>query len=215
MIKKVIRIIIHPLFVYLIIAFLQCIPYVTNNTKLILNEMPNAGENFRIIGSDAVYYYSGRGKYGYPDIDCYYRYGNPAFDVDYKNGGIKTIEKSIADEIPLLGSMCDNAQKIIEAKNQKSTLNHYFSINHVLFYFSDISHVCFYALLACCTIFHFRTRKHNYWLAFFACFLGGAFLEMIQYFFVVGRSASWEDQGLNSLGAIIGMFLFWILDRKR
>ena len=150
--------------------------------------MPNAGDNFRIIGSDAVYYYSGNGKYGYPNIECYYRYGNPAFDVDYEKGGIKTIEKSIADRIPLLGGMCDNAQKIIEAKHQKSPLNHYFSINYLLLNFSNISHVFFYVLLACSTIFHFRTTKQSYWIAFVACFLGGAMLELIQYFLLL------EDQ---------------------
>jgi len=215
MTKRIFKILIHPLFLYSIIAFLQCIPHTTDGTKVILYEMPNVGDNFRIIDSEAVYYYSGKGKYGYPNIECYYSYGNPAFDVDYEKGGIKTIDKSIADQIPLLGSMCNNAQKITEVKNQKSSLNRYFSINYLLFNFSNFSHVFFYVLLACSTIFHFRTSAYKYWFGFIACFFGGALLEFIQYFFVFGRSASWEDQGLNSLGAIIGMFLFWILDRNR
>ncbi len=49
MIKKAIRMIIHPLLVYIVIVFLQCIPYVTNNSKLVLNEMPNVADNFQII----------------------------------------------------------------------------------------------------------------------------------------------------------------------
>jgi VanZ like family len=209
------RLLIHPLFIYAIIAFLECIPYTVNNPKIVLHEMPKVGDNFRVIHTDAVYYYSGKGKYGYPNIDCYYSYGNPAYDVDYKKGGIKTIEKSIADRIPLLGSMCDKTQKVVNDQTQKSLLNRYFSVNYLLFNFSNISHVLFYVLLACCTIFHFRTSKYNYWFGFLGCFLGGAFLEFIQFSFVFGRTASWGDQALNTLGAIVGILLFWILNRLK
>ncbi len=213
--SKFIAIIIPPVFIYFIIAFLECIPYNSNSKRVVLHEMHKVGDSFREENNEAVYYYSGKGKYGYPNIECFYSFGNPTFDLDYKKGGIKTIKKSIAEGIPLLGSMCEKDQMKVEVQNPKSQLNQYLTINYLLFNFSNISHILFYILFACSTIFHFRTKKHKYWLTFFACFLGGAFLEWIQYYFVVGRSASWEDQGLNSLGSVIGIILFWIFDRNR
>lgn len=213
--SKFIAIIIHPLFIYLIIAFLECIPYHSNSKRVVLYEMPEVGDNFREENSEAVYYYSGKGKYGYPNIECFYSFGNPTFDLDYKKGGIKTIEKSIAERIPLLGSMCEKDQMKVDVQEPKSPLNQYLTINYWLFNFSNISHILFYILFACCTIFHFRTSSYKYWFGFIACFFGGALLEFIQYFFVFGRSASWEDQALNTLGAIGGIFLYVILGRTK
>jgi VanZ family protein len=213
--KKFIAIIIHPLFIYFVIAFLECIPYNADSKRVVLHEMPEVGDNFREEGGEAVFYYSGKGKFGYPNIECYYSYGNPTFDVDYKKGGVKTIEKSIAEQIPLLGSMCEQEQMKVEVETPKSPLNQYLTINYVLFTFSNISHVLFYILLACSTIFHFRTSEYKYWFGFAACFLGGALLELIQHLFVYGRSASWEDQALNTIGATVGILLYAILGRTK
>lgn len=213
--SKLIAIIIHPIFIYFIIAFLECIPYHSNSKSVVLLEMPKVGDNFRAENNEAVYYYSGKGKYGYPSIECFYSFGNPTFDLDYKKGGIKTIEKSIAERIPLLGSMCDKDQMKIDVQEPKSPLNQYLTLNYLLFNFSNISHILFYILLAFCTIFHFRTSDYKYWLGFIACFLGGALLEFIQYFFVFGRSASWEDQALNTIGAIVGILLYSLLGRTK
>lgn len=213
--SKFIAIIIHPLFIYFIIAFLECIPYHSNSKSVVLHEMPKVGDNFREENNEAVYYYSGKGKYGYPNIECFYSFGNPTFDVDYKNGGIKTIEKSVAERIPLLGSMCEKDQMKVDVQKPKSPLNQYLTINYLLFNFSNISHILFYILFACCTIFHFRTSAYKYWFGFIACFFGGALLEFIQYFFVFGRSASWEDQALNTIGAIVGILLYLVFSRSK
>jgi VanZ family protein len=175
--------------------------------------MPKVGDNFGVIDSDAVYYYSGTGKYAYPTLECYFSYGNPTFDVDYKKGGIKTIEKSIADRIPLLGNMCEEGQKQVQKRNLTDSFDKYLSKNYLLSNFSNISHVFFYILLACCIIFYFWTNNYNYWIGFLSCFIGGLFLELIQYLFIASRTASWQDQLLNTIGAIIGIIIYWTLDR--
>jgi hypothetical protein len=212
---NILKLLIHPLFIFAIIAMLECIPVKTNSTEEILYEMPAKGDNFRVKGNEAVYFYSGKGKYSYPDIECFYSYGNPTFDVHYKDGGIKTIEKSIADQIPHLGSMCEREKKIIHDEQQKSSLNQYLSVNYLFFNFSEIAHILAYMLLAFFTIFHFRLLKHNYLLSFISCFVGGAFLEIIQYCFITGRSASWDDQALNTYGILGGAIFFRIFGRSK
>lgn len=212
--KKILQLLIHPLFIYAVIFSLECMPYKSNAPKIVLHEMPKVGDNFGVIDSDAVYYYSGKGKYAYPDLECYYSFGNPTFDVDYKHGGIKTIEKSIADRIPLLGNMCNKKQKAVEKKSAPTIWQKLTSRNYLLTNFSNISHVFFFFLLTFATLYHYRNRRHKYWFAFLSSFIGGALLEGIQYAFVYSRTASWSDQALNTLGAIMALFLFWIMDRR-
>ncbi len=211
--KKTLRILIHPLFIYTIIALLECISFNPNAKKEVLYELPYVGDNFGILNSQAVYYYSGKGKYEYTSPECYFSYGNPTFDKSYKEGGIKTIDQSIADQIPLLGSMCDENTEIKEKNNSTIFLKRYFSRNYLLNNFSSISHVLFYILLSMSIIFHFNMQKYKYGYAFLGCFLGGAILELIQKYYIFGRTASVEDQVLNSIGAILGILLFHALDR--
>lgn len=209
MTKIIKKVVFHPVFIYLLIAALESIPYKPNSEKIILNEMPKIGENFGIINDQSIYYYSGKGKYSYPSVDCYFGNGNPSFDTPYKDGGIKTISKSIADQIPLLGSMCGAEKVKVVANKNNSVLKKYSSTNYLLDHFSNISHVLSYLILSFSILFYFKSRKSKYWIAFWACFLGGGLLEGVQYFFIVGRNASYEDQILNCLGAIIGIVMFW------
>jgi hypothetical protein len=213
--NRIFRFLIHPLFIYIIIASLEIIPFKANSKEVILFEMPKVGDNFRVSGSEAVYYYTSKGKYSYPSLDCYFSYGNPTFDIDYQDGGVKTIDKAIANKIPLLGSMCESEKKTVGEEKQKSFFTQYFSINFLLLKFSEIAHVLFYMLFAFFTVFHFRALKHNYSIGFLVCFLGGAFLECIQFYFVVGRTASWEDQALNTIGVLVGMLLFKVLGKTK
>lgn len=213
--NRIFRFLIHPLFIYAIIAFLEIIPFRANSKEVILFEMPKVGDNFRVSGSETVYYYSSKGKYSYPSLDCYFSYGNPTFDIDYQDGGVKTIDKVIANKIPLLGSMCESEKKTVREEKQKSFFTQYFSINFLLLKFSEIAHVLFYMLFAFFTVFHFRALKHTYSIVFLVCFLSGAFLEFIQFYFVPGRYASWEDQALNTIGLVAGMLFFRVFGRTK
>jgi hypothetical protein len=213
--NRIFRFLIHPLFIYAIIAFLEIIPFRANSKEVILFEMPKVGDNFRVSGSETVYYYSSKGKYSYPSLDCYFSYGNPTFDIDYQDGGVKTIDKVIANKIPLLGSMCESEKKTVREEKQKSFFTQYFSINFLLLKFSEIAHVLFYMLFAFFTVFHFRALKHTYSIVFLVCFLGGAFLEFIQFYFVPGRYASWEDQALNTIGLLAGMLFFRVFGQTK
>ncbi len=212
--KKIIRILIHPLFIYLIISLLECKPYISHINKTIYNEMPKVGDNFSTLNEQMVYYYNGKGKYLYSSSECYFELGNPSWSTSYKEGGIKTISVAIANKIPLLGDMC-NQSKNVPKKEKPKSLDRFFSFNYLIDNFSNVSHVLFYVLLAFSTIFEFYTKRNKYWFALLVCFIGGGLLEIIQQYFIVGRTASLEDQMLNMIGAIIGIILFYILDRLK
>jgi VanZ family protein len=214
MLQKVFKIIIHPIFIYAIIAFLECIPFYPNAPKVVLHEMPKAGDNFGIPNSEAVFYYSGKGKYAYTSGDCYFSHGNPTFDISYKEGGIKTIDKVIADKIPFLGSMCDDEKKVT-VKNNSFEKGYFFSTNFLLYYFSGVSHIICYFVLALSCLYYLRSRKNKYLVTFLAIFIGGAVLEFVQEIFIMGRNASIEDQVSNCFGAVLGMLLFWMLLKTR
>jgi hypothetical protein len=208
MVQKVFNILIHPIFLYVIIASLECIPYYSDLDKVVLHEMPKVGDNFKVLNNGMVYYYSGKGKYTYSTGDCYFKLGNPSWATNYKDGGIKTIDKSIANTIPLLGDMCDEEKKA-PVKNNPNTVENYFSINYLLDYFSGISHILSYLVLSISLLYHLRSRKNKYWVTFIAIFIGGGLLELVQEFFIEGRHASIEDQNSNCLGALIAILLFW------
>jgi len=215
MARKIIRIIIHPFFIFFVITILECIPYYGNDKKAVLDEMPKVGDNFSVSNEEAVFYFNGKGKFAYTSIDCFISCGNPPFNLSYKKGGIKTIKKDIADRIPYLGNMCTgNNPKAIENKTNSPAM-YYLSTNYLLTHFSDISHVLVYFLLVFSTIFHWYYLKNKYYFAFFCCFMGGAFLELIQHCFIVGRNASWEDLIFNSTGIFIGIAIYWLLDRSK
>jgi hypothetical protein len=206
------KLVFQPLFIYTIIAMLECISYNVDK-PVVLNEMPKIGDNFGTIGSPTVYYFSGKGKYTYPSAECFLSYGNPPFSTNYKEGGIKKINKEIADRIPLLGTMCGIKKTNIKKSKTTPSIKRFFSTNYLLDNFSNISHVLSYLILALSIAFHFKSHKNKYWLAFILCFIGGASLEFVQKYFIVGRTASFEDQFLNCVGAVLGISLFWILKK--
>lgn len=196
----------HPVFVYLIIIMLECIPYV-KHTK-IFNEIPEAGVNFRPADSPTVYYYSGKGKYAYVSADCYFSFGNPPFETSPEAGGIKTLNKEIADAIPLLGEMCGGQKIENAAMKTVSPYKKFLSTNYLLDEYSNISHVISYMLLSLSLLFYFRPRKNLFVVVFAICFTGGAILEFVQKYFIEGRTASFEDQFLNCVGATLGILIF-------
>lgn len=210
--KRFLKLITHPLFVFAVITALECIPYTADKT--VLHKLPNPGDNFRTIENPSVYFYNGVGKYVYPSQECFFKLGNPPFETNPQDGGVKYLDSKIAASIPLLGNMC--AQKetdigFVIAKEVKQ--NKYLSTNYLLDNFSDISHITFYTLWSLSLMFYFKTKKRNSLLTFAVCFTGGAVLEFVQLFFIEGRNASFADQGLNCLGAVIGILLFWIIQK--
>jgi len=218
MLHKTIKFIIHPIFVYAVIACLECIPYGSSLDKKIYHEMPKVGDNFGTVESEAIFYYSGKGKYAYPNPECFLGSGNPPANTRYEDGGVKIITQEIADQIPMLGSMCDDQKQQTEPviPNERNTfINQATSTNYLLDHFSNVSHFMTYFIFSLSILFHRRKYKSNYWLVFGICFLGGALLEGVQHFFIPGRKAQLDDQLLNSVGALLGMLFFLVLKRTK
>lgn len=210
--RQFLKVIIHPLFVYLIIAILECIPYTSN--QLVLHEMPKAGDNFKTLENSAVFYYNGIGKYSYSSPECFFKFGNPPFQTDPKDGGIKLIDAKIVDRIPFLGDLCDEKKpRSVYSRAKSPFYQKYLSTNYLLDNFSELSHLFFYTLWSLSLMFYLNTHKRKSILTFVICFTGGALLEFVQLYFIEGRNASYEDQVLNCLGAFIGIILYWIYKR--
>ncbi|MBS1535641.1 MAG: VanZ family protein [Bacteroidetes bacterium] len=178
--------------------------------------MPHTGDNFRSFDNPTVYYYNGKGKFSYSSQECFFKFGNPPFETNPEDGGVKYIEKRIVDAIPYLGDMCGK-QKSAPVYNRIKVpaYKKYLSTNYLLDNFSDISHFTFYTLWALSLMFYLRENKNKSYLTFAICFLGGAMLEFVQLFFIEGRNASFEDEELNCLGAVVGIVLFWILQKMK
>lgn len=207
MIKKLLFIFIHPVFILLVITGLECIPYASDLGKTVVHELPKVGDNFQVAGDLAVYYFNGKGKYSYGSAACYFSYGNPSWYTKYEDGGIKTIDAQTAQKIPFLGNMCDKTTHISLKKSIPSRVN-YLSTNYLLENFSDLSHVLCYVLLSLSLLYHYRMHPKKNGIAFAVCFVAGGALEFVQKFFIVGRNASIEDQVRNTLGALIGLALY-------
>jgi VanZ family protein len=210
MLQKVFYILIHPLLIYAVIAALECIPHESHLGEKVYHEMPKVGDNFQIVGDLEVYYFNGKGKYSYTTPDCYFGFGNPSWGARYEDGGIKTIDAYIANQIPFLGKMCGEKTKVDFVKST-ATKEKIYSTSFLLDYFSGVSHIISYFILSLSILYNLRLRKDKYWITFIAIFIGGGILEFVQELFIIGRSASIEDQVSNCLGAIVGMMLFWIL----
>ncbi|WP_309642449.1 VanZ family protein [Flavobacterium sp.] len=212
MVRKIVKILIHPIFIYAVIASLECIPYESDLGKKVYHEMPKIGDNFKKKGDLGVYYYTGKGKYSYATPDCYFSFGNPSWGAKYEDGGIKTVDAEIANQIPLLGTMCDEKSKVIFVKSI-ATKEKIYSTNFLLNYFSGVSHLLSYLVFSLSILYHLRSQKNKYWVAFVTVFIAGGLLEFVQEFFIEGRNASFEDQNSNCLGAIIGIIVFWTLSK--
>lgn len=210
--NKIKNFLIHPLFIYAIIACLECIPHESDLGKKVYHEMPKVGDNIQIKGDFDVFYYDGKGRYSYSSPDCYFGYGNPSWGAKYEDGGIKTIDADIAAKIPVLGKMCGDK---IDIKFSKSiqTKEKVYSPNFLLDYFSEVSHFISYMVLSLSMLYHFRSRRNKYVVAFVSIFIGGLVLEGIQELFIPGRSASFDDVYMNSLGTLAGIILEWSLTR--
>lgn len=215
MLHKTIKILIHPVFIYVIIALLECIPYRSELGKKVYHELPKVGDNFKSKTEDPIYYYNGQGKYIYSSADCYFKLGNPSWATSYKEGGIKTIDDDIAQSIPMLGDMCDDGKKTPVKNNPPQTVNKFFSVYYLLDNFSGISHLMSYLILTFSILFHKRRTVSKYWFAFIASFLGGALLELIQECFIEGRHASTDDLLVNNIGSLVAVILFWVLSKTR
>ncbi len=176
--------------------------------------MPKVGDNFQIPGDLEVYYYNGKGKFSYTTPDCYFGFGNPSWGAKYEDGGIKTVDAKIAGQIPLLGNMCDEKIKVNFVKSI-ATKEKIYSTNFLLDYFSGISHILSYLVLALSCLYHLRSQKNKYWVTFVAIFIGGGLLEFVQEFFIEGRHASFEDQNSNCLGALIAMLIYWLFSQTK
>ena len=207
MLNKFKLVVIHPLLILGVIAYLECIPYESDLGKKVYHEMPKVGDNFQIAGDLAVYYYNGKGKYSYGTADCYFSFGNPAWSAKYEDGGIKTVDAQIANQIPLLGNMC-NSTTHINFKKSISAQKINFSTNVLLENFSNISHVACFFLFTLSLLYYFRFQPKKYWIAFTLSFMAGGLLEFVQKFFVVGRSASIDDQLRNTLGTLLALGLY-------
>lgn len=212
LLSKIKNLICHPIFVYSIIVVLSCLK--RDDTVDILYEMPKVGDNFRTAEDATVYYFSGIGKYNYTTPDCYFGYGNPPFEVHYSKGGVKVIDNSFADKIPLLGNMCNGAKISTVPKTIVIPTEMYFSQNYLLANFSELAHFGCYLLLAISLLFYLPETSKKYWLTFGLCFFGGAILELVQKFFIYGRQASFEDLAMNSAGALLGMLIYWLWIKK-
>ncbi|MCZ8198731.1 MAG: VanZ family protein [Flavobacterium sp.] len=205
------KLLFHPILIYTVIFFLECIPI---KAPVLVNEFPKEGDNFKSPDSFAVYHYTNNGKYSYTSPECYFRFGNPPFSATYEQGGIKTISTKIANKIPLMGSMC--GEKVV-AKIEKRDISFdkkYLNTNYLLDNFSVFSHIFFYMLLAFSILLLYKNDTKNYLYAFVACFVGGGLLELVQHYFIEGRTATFEDLAMNTLGSIIAIVTFWILIRN-
>ena len=194
----------------MIIFLLECIP---TESYAVYNTMPKVGDNFRTMKSEEVFYLSKEGKYNYTSQECYFSHGNPPFSAGYSEGGIMVVTQEISDKIPFLGSMCTEQKPFVIKSEKRSFMDKYATTSFFLGHFSGISHILVYFVLAFFTLYHFSIKKHKYVLTFIVCFLGGGLLEIVQHFFVVGRSGNSEDQLLNTIGILLGMFLFWIVKK--
>ncbi len=210
--RKLVFLVIHPVFIYCIIAILECIPYESHLGKKVYHEMPKVGDNFQQEGDLEVYYYTGKGKYSYTTPECYFSFGNPSWGAKYEDGGIKTVDIKIAQSIPLLGNMCED-KKEVNFEKSYPTKETIYSTNFLMDYFSGVSHFLTYLVFSFSILFHFRLRKFKYWATFIIVFISGGVLEFVQEFFIEGRHASIEDQNSNCLGAIVAIVLFISLSR--
>lgn len=212
--KRFLKVIIHPLFVYIFIAILECLPYTSN--RLVLHEMPKAGDNFKSPDNSAVFYYNGVGKYSYASPECFFKLGNPPFQTSPNDGGIKLIDAQIVKKIPFLGDLCDEKKaQSVYSRAQSPSYQKYLSTNYLLDNFSDLSHIVFYTLWSLSLMFYFKANRRKSFWTFAICFTGGAVLEFVQLFFIQGRNASYQDQLLNCLGAIVGIILFLVVKKSR
>lgn len=204
---KTIKLFTHPIFIYLIITVLCCLPKGTE----VLNEMPIAGDNFKSNTSQTVYYFNGKGKFDYQSPDCFFKLGNPPFETNWQEGGIKTINESIVNQIPLMGNMCDSSQTqaiVISIKKVETPWYFYISKDYLLSKFSEVAHFISYLILSISLINHFKKSTNKYLIAISICLVGGIILEFVQHFFIPGREASNEDVVLNMLGCLLGVVFY-------
>ncbi|MEY5047234.1 MAG: VanZ like family [Bacteroidota bacterium] len=209
---KAIKIFTHPIFIYLIITVLCCLPKGTE----VLNEMPNVGDNFKSNTSQTVYYYNGKGKLDYQSPDCFFKLDNPPFETNWQEGGIKTINESIVNQIPLLGNMCDSSRveiKAVPIKKVDIPWYFYISKDYLLSKFSEVAHFISYLILSISLLNHIKHSSNKYFLTITACLVGGIILEFVQHFFIPGREASIDDVVLNMSGCLVGVGVYRILNK--
>lgn len=209
--KALLKILLHPLLIYGVIFVLECIPIYKPK---VYNQWPKEGDNFKTESTDSVFYYTKGVKYFYESKDCYFKFGNVPFSKRYEEGGIMTVTPEIANQITLRGAMCGQIKLDATTKKSYSFVEKFLNFDYFFMQFSALSHFLFYTLLSFAIAAFYRTNTKKYWISFLGCFLGGGLLEMVQFFFIEGRTASIEDQILNTIGAVIGLLLFSQIEKK-
>ena len=86
-----------------------------------------------------------------------------------------------------------------------------------LSYVDKIEHCFAYFVLVLSFLIAFKkadrlSTKASYWLLFLAS-MYGLMLELAQYIFFAHRFFEWVDAAANVLGALIGFFVFKLVDR--
>ncbi|KUG08205.1 VanZ family protein [Solirubrum puertoriconensis] len=56
-------------------------------------------------------------------------------------------------------------------------------------------------------------RRRAFWWVLVVCTLLGAFIELVQTFMDLGRLGEWTDMISDSLGAVAGLLLMWLIRR--
>jgi VanZ family protein len=211
MLQIIKRFLLNPVFVYIVIFILECIPI---KVAFVFDELPKDGDNFKNSTSAAVFYYSNNGKYAYPSEECYFELGNPPWSATYEQGGVKTVSDKIEALIPFKGFMCDKDVVAKAPSVDHSFTEKYLTFNYFLGNFSTFSHVFFYMLFAFSLLLYLPNFKISYWYTFGLCFMGGGLLELIQHFFIEGRNASFDDMLMNTLGSFIAIVFYYFLEKK-
>lgn len=182
---------------YLCLLFFSLIPQDTTP----LTVLPKEGDDFKSPSTGTIYHYKQAQKHSYPNARCYFSYGNPPFGTSYKNGGLKIIDESIIHQIPTGNRMCSSSTELDPKINFPS---HIPDIDVLLFHYSSWGHFIGYFLWG--LVLLFILKKYVYTIVI--TFLGGGIIELLQYF-VPGRTPSFTDLLLNSLGVLCAIGVFY------
>jgi hypothetical protein len=181
------------------------------SSNIVLDELPNEGDNFKSPESAVVYHYQNGKKYIYDNSECYFSKGNPPYGTSPNKGGIKVVESSLTDLIPLGGTVCSgNAGEVPVVHIEDS-----FSIQDFIYQVSDYGHFPAYLLFTLLLFMSLTKVKNTMVWAFVLSFLGGGLIELAQGYFNLGRQASLSDLGLNLGGTCLALFILYYRQQRK
>ncbi len=192
---------------YITIFVLSMVP----SSNMVLDELPNEGDNFKSPDNTAVYHYSNGCKYLYDNTECYISKGNPPYGTSPNNGGIKVVERSLTDQIPLGGYVCSGKVDVVLATPIEDAL----SIQDFIYRVSDYGHFPAYYLLTLLLFMSLTKVKNPMRWAFILSFLGGGIIELAQGYFNIGRQASLGDLGLNIGGTCLALLILLYRQQRK